>query len=85
MPVCPSGGRGALTQAMALWLCGLAVHSHLVPVSGTQLSVQHAREGGPFPPGALWLLQEYEVIVRLAQARVLLWMPPAEEQLGTFP
>lgn len=32
----------------------------------------------------LWLLQVHQVVVRLAHARVLALVPPAEEQLGTL-
>lgn len=52
---------------------------------GKQLSVQEPAEGRPLLLPPLWLLQEYQVVMRLAQAWVFLMVSPAEEELGTFP
>lgn len=64
---------------------GDAIHGDLAPVPGQQLLVEDPAERDPLPPGPLWLLEEHQVIVGLAQAGVLLLMAPAEEQLCTFP
>lgn len=64
---------------------GGAVHGNLASVLGQQLLVEDPGERGPLPPRPLRLLEEHQVVVGLAQAGVLLLMPPAEEQLGTFP
>lgn len=64
---------------------GVPIHGALASVPGQQLPVENPGECRPLPPGPLRLLQEHEVVVRLAQARVLLVMRPAEEQLGAFP
>lgn len=52
---------------------------------GQQLLVEDPGERGPLPPRPLRLLEEHQVVVGLAQAGVLLLMPPAEEELGTSP
>lgn len=75
------GGRGHLRAG----LHGGPVEGALAPVPGQQLLVQQPGEGRPLPAGALVLLQEHEVVVGLAHARVFLRVPSAEEQLGTPP
>lgn len=64
---------------------GLPVHRALASVPGQQPLVEEPGERRPLPPRPLGLLQEHEVVVRLAQAGVLLLLPPAEEQLGASP
>lgn len=64
---------------------GGAVHGDLAPVPGQKLPVEDPGERGALPPGPLRLLQEHQVVVGLAQAGVLLLLPPTEEQLRAFP
>lgn len=64
---------------------GLPVHRALASVPGQQPLVEEPGERRPLPPRPLGLLQEHEVVVGLAQAGVLLLLPPAEEQLGASP
>lgn len=72
-------------MALRTGVWGSAIHGALASVPGEQLLVQDPGERRPLPPGPLRLLQEHEVVVRLAHPGVFLLMPPAEEQLCAFP
>lgn len=76
-------GRGR--RRLRAWVLRRPVHGALAPVPGEQFPVQDPGERRPLPPPPLRLLQEHEVVVRLAQAGVFLLMPPAEEELRAFP
>ena len=77
----PQGGGARLRARVR----GGAIQGALATVPGEQLLVQDPGERHPLPPCPIRLLQEHEVVVRLAQAGVFLLVPPAEEELGTLP